>query len=517
MHTEIIINVGLNETRIGILDDGKLVELWIENPDSERMVGHIYKGIVNTVIPGIQAAFVDIGIEKRAFLHVSDVAEEASEFSALYDLENGNDSELYGKGTGQLKRRGIPIENILKKGQEILIQVTKEPISTKGARVTTRLSLPGRFTVLVPGQKNIGVSRKIQQWNERKRLRNIVRDLKLGNFGVIIRTVAQGKPDKTLASEIYDLKKTWEKILKTAESIKPPALIHKEMGMTSGVIRDLFSEDVDRVVIDSKEHYKEIQSYLKSLSSILRDKVYLYKEKQPIFDHYGIEKDIELAYERKIWLKSGGFLVFDHTEALTVVDVNSGRYVGKSDQEETILNINIEAAHEIARQLRLRDIGGIIVIDFIDMAVGKNRQRVMDEFASTLKNDRSKITISQISEFGLMEMTRQRVRPSLMFTFSEPCPVCDGVGMVQGRETTIAKIERWLKRARVKNAEKNFVLHVHPEVFDYLLDESEERLETIKRETAARISLNADNKLTIEEFKFFSEKTGKEITQQFTV
>jgi ribonuclease G len=287
------------------------------------------------------------------------------------------------------------------------------------------------------------------------------------------------------------------------------------MGMTSGIIRDLLSEDVERVVVDSKVHYEEIRKYLASTSPNLMNKVSLYTGKEPIFDHYEIEREIENIFNRKIWLKKGGFLVFDYTEALSVIDVNSGRYVGKSNQDETILTTNIESATEIARQLRLRDIGGIIVIDFIDMYNLDHRRKVEDSFANSLKNDRSKISISQISDFGVMEMTRQRVRPSLIYTFAEPCPTCGGIGMVQGRDTTVTKIERWLKRAEAFGKEKSYTVFVHPAVFEFLLDNNEERFIMLRSSTSLTIDLLVDAKIAIEEFHCFSTARAVDVTEEF--
>ncbi len=463
MKSEIVINAAIHETRIAIIEDNRLVEIWVERPENERMVGDIYKGRVKAVLPGIQAAFVDIGMEKSAFLHVSDVSGASIDFSAQYDMDEDDDEDddehppassprdkrgrQRGGGGKSREKKYPPIETVIKKDQELLVQVTKEPISTKGARVTSEISLAGRFFVLVPGGGKIGVSRKIESWGERRRLKQLAQKYKPKGFGLIIRTVAEGKNEDEIASEIRDLMGQYDTLKKKSDGVQPPALIHKEIGMTSGIIRDLLSEDVDRVTVDSRESFDEIKRYISSISPGLMNKITLYQGKEPIFDSLDIEREIESIFSRKVWLKKGGFLVFDHTEALTVIDVNSGRYVGKSNQDETIINTNIESAIEIARQLRLRDIGGIIVIDFIDMHSHEHRRKVEDAFADALKNDRSKISISQISEFGLMEMTRQRVRPSLMFTFAEPCPTCGGIGMVQGRDTTVTKIERWLKRA----------------------------------------------------------------------
>ncbi len=537
MKSEIIINAAIHETRIAILEDSKLVEIWVERPENERMVGDIYKGTVKAVIPGIQAAFVDIGMEKSAFLHVSDVSGASIDFSAQYETEEEEDEEEGDEeeeaapgpgGAGRQKkdrrkggggrgreRKYPPIETIIQKDQELLVQVTKEPISTKGARITSEVSLPGRFFVLVPGGNKIGVSRKIESWGERKRLKQLAQKYKPKGFGLIIRTVAEGKNEEEIAAEVRELVHQYDELKKKADSLPSPALIHKEMGMTSGMIRDLLSEDVERVLVDTRAVYDEIRHYLDTTSPGLKNKVQLYNGKEPIFDQHGIEKEIESIFNRKVWLKKGGFLVFDHAEALSVIDVNSGRYVGRSNQDETILNTNIESAIEIARQLRLRDIGGIIVIDFIDMHSMEHRQRVEDAFADALKNDRSKISISQLSEFGLMEMTRQRVRPSLIYTFAEPCPTCGGIGMVQSRDTTVTKIERWLKRAEAFGKEKSYTVFAHPAVFEFLIENNEERLKMLRSSTSLEIDIVVDAKIAIEEFHCFSTTRAVDVTEEF--
>ncbi len=530
MKSEIIINAAIHETRIAIIEDNRLVEIWVERPENERMVGDIYKGRVKAVLPGIQAAFVDIGMEKSAFLHVSDVSGASIDFSAQYDMDDDEEEEEDDdqppsssprdkrgrpRGNGKSREKKYPpIETIIKKEQELLVQVTKEPISTKGARVTSEISLAGRFFVLVPGGGKIGVSRKIESWTERRRLKQLAQKYKPKGFGLIIRTVAEGKNEDEIASEIRDL------MASTTRSRRNPTACSPRRSSTRnrhdlGIIRDLLSEDVTRVTVDNRESYEEIRRYIASTSPNLIDKVTLYQGKEPIFDSLDIEREIESIFSRKVWLKKGGFLVMDHTEALTVIDVNSGRYVGKSNQDETIINTNIESAIEIARQLRLRDIGGIIVIDFIDMHNHDHRRKVEDAFADALKNDRSKISISQISEFGLMEMTRQRVRPSLMFTFAEPCPTCGGIGMVQGRDTTVTKIERWFKRAEAFGKEKGYAVFVHPAVFEFLIENSEERLTMLRSSTNLDIDIVVDAKMAIEEFHCFSTSRATDVTENF--
>jgi len=530
LKSEIIINTGIHETRIAIIEDSKLVEIWVERPDNERMVGDIYKGKVETVIPGIQAAFVDIGTGKSAFLHASDVSGDSIDFAAQYEEEDEEDKDgnyatdekkteqgKSGKISRTKDKKYSPIESILRKNQEIIVQITKEPISTKGARITSEISLPGRFLVLVPGCSKIGISRKIEHRSERRNLKQNAQKHKPKGFGLIIRTVAEGKGEEEIANEVKELLSTYQELMKKAESLPAPSLVHKEMGMTSGVIRDLLSEDVERVVVDSGGHYNEIRKYLKTTSPNLMKKVTLYKGKEPIFDNFGIENEINNIFSRKTWLKKGGFLVFDHTEALTVIDVNSGKFLGKSNQEETILETNIEAAIEIARNLRLRDIGGIIVIDFIDMHNMRNRRMVEDTFADALKNDRSKVTISQISEFGLMEMTRQRVRSGLFQIFAESCPTCGGVGMVQARETTVSKIERWLKRAEAFGKEKSYTIFVHPAVFSFLIENDEEKFSMLRSSANLTINLVVDAKIAIHEFYCFSSARNVDVTAEFTV
>jgi ribonuclease G len=512
VRTEIILNIAVHETRIAIMEDGRLVEILVERPESERMVGNIYKGIVNAVLPGMQAAFIDIGTKKSAFLHASDVSEAASNYERFFEDVDEDDEEDEKR---RPPRKFVPIQERLKKNQEILVQITKEPISTKGPRGTSELSLPGRFTVLIPDDDHIGVSRKIKDWSEKRRLKRLTREVKPDNFGVIVRTVAKGKGEAEVKNDIKQLIRLWEKILQTSQKTKAPALIHREMGITSSLIRDLFSEDVDRLVIDSKREYKKILSYVKSVSPGLRSKIELYDERTPIFDAFQIEKEIEKAYSRRVELKAGGSIIIDHTEALVAIDVNSGRYVGRRNQEETVFKINMEAAREIARQLRLRDLGGIIVVDFIDMAIAKNRKKVEDELYAATRRDRSKMNFSTLSEFGLLEMTRQRVRPSLLYTFSEACPICNGIGRVQGRDTTVTKIERWFRRARAASRQRRFLLYAHPSVEEYLLEEDSFRLKLLQKSARIKIVLKKDPDLPVEEYRIFSTKSGEDITEQF--
>ncbi len=512
LKTEIIINAATQETRIAILEDSRLAEILVERPDEERLVGNIYKGIVTSILPGMQAAFVDIGMERAAFLHARDIGVQP-DYEDPAD-EDADEDEFDQPGKGQ--ERFTPIQHLLTKGQEVLVEITKEPLGTKGPRVTTTLSLPGRFVVLMPYANHVGVSRKISNWSEKRRLKALARELKPENCGIIVRTVAEGKVSDEVTKDIKHLTNIWKRVRRKANRVSPPALVHSELGMTTSLIRDLFSDEVDRVVVDSKKVYRDIDDYLKNVAPHLRNRVLLYDEKEPVFDAFGIEDEIDKAANRRVPMRKGGFLVFDHTEAMWTIDVNSGRYVGRNNQETTILNINLEAAEEIARQLRLRDAGGIIVIDFIDMGIEANRQRVLHEFNRFLKRDRSRINVGEsVSEFGLIEMTRQRVRPSLLYTYSEACPTCKGAGRVQSPDTTVTKIERWLKRLRAAKGERKLVLEVHPIVGTYLREDQERRFKALRRATGAQVILEDNPQLEIDGYRFASLRTAEDLTEKY--
>ena len=508
MRTEIYINEGIHESRIAIMEDNTLAEIWVERPESERMVGDIYKGTVTAVLPSLQAAFVDIGLERTTFLQVRDmvVAED------MDSAEGGNSRN------GRRPRNYPPIQDLIKKGEEVLVQIAKEPIGTKGARVTTQLSIPGRFVVLVPGGDWVGVSRKISSWSERRRLREMVNRIRPKDYSVIVRTEGRNKTEKDFKRDLRELVKNHERLVRANKRLRGPALVHKELGMTSSVIRDLFNESIDRLVVDTKELYKEVVSYLRTVSPELRTRVEYYRDQRPIFDAFKVEEALEKANNRMVWLRKGGSLVVDHPEAGTFIDVNSARSVGSRDQEESNLNTNLEAAREIARLLRLRDIGGIIVIDFIDMNEEKSRRRVIERLIEEVKKDRAKISVSaQISEFGLAEMTRQRVRPNLLHTHSEPCPTCQGMGRVMGPDTTVTKIERWLQRSHAASGERRYVLRVHPDVARYMSEDREARLKSIRKATKARLQLELDSTLSPEDYRFFSQKRNLDVTAEFKV
>ncbi|RMD87340.1 MAG: Rne/Rng family ribonuclease [Calditrichaeota bacterium] len=504
MKKDIIINSTVGETRVAILENGRLAELFVERPENERMVGDIYLGKVVNVVPGMHAAFVDIGQEHDAFLHFSDIGDELVEYTDFLDLERSKN------GARKKTHRPIP-----KEGQELLVQVIKEPINNKGARVTTVLSIPGRFLVLVPNSDLIGVSKKIRRPKEKRRLRKIAREIKPEGFGLIVRTVAEGKDENALRADLDALLQEWKRIEKKLRRETPPALIYKDVAVASSVIRDLFTNDVSRVIVDSKKLYKDIASYLKEVAPSLYNRLEYYNNKKPIFDTFGIESEIEKCLSRKVWLPSGGYIIFDHTEALVAIDVNSGKYLGRRAPEENILKINLEAAREIARQIRLRDIGGLIVIDFIDMVDPNNKQKLYEEFKRELRRDRAQWSITPISEFGLIEMTRERIRPSLLYAFSEPCPTCDGTGRVLSKSALLTKIERWIKRFKSERKEWSLKLVVHPNTANYLTSGLISPVRRFMLKYRLKIEVEKDETLKTDQFRMILKKTQQDITDEF--
>lgn len=540
MKKDIIINSTANEHRIAILEDGRLAELFVEVPGKERMVGDIYFGKVAKVMPGIRAAFIDIGLQQDAFLHFSDIGDSLQEYNALFDDDDDEEDEkpqavhppqapTNGSGTEPSAQAAVAVDTPpparreerrrpevnLQKGHEILVQITKEPVGKKGVRVTSEISLPGRFLVLLPFDGKVGVSKKLNNFKERRRLRKLVRSFIPEGFGAIIRTVAEGKSEEMIKQDLEELVRVWGNIEKAVKTEQAPSLVYKDMNTTSSVMRDLFSDSVEHVVIDDKKLFKEVRSYVQWVSPDMLDRLELYRGKEPIFDKHGVEKDIETLFSRKVWLKSGGYIYIEKTEAMTVVDVNSGRYAAKREQELNSLKTDMEAAREICRQLRLRDIGGIIVIDFIDLEDEKNKKKVYDEMKKELRRDRAKVTVLPMTEFGLIQMTRQRVRQSIHLSFSESCPTCGGTGLVQSKTTTINTIERWIRRFKSESREFRLELRANPTIAAYLHEGTISRLTKIKFKFFVRIRLIPDSSLPVDEFRFTSLKQGKDITDQY--
>ena len=548
MKREILINGSQRETRVAILEDDRLVELLIDRPDHRRIVGDIYLGRVEAVLPGIQAAFVDIGLEKSAFLHASDLLEpeedeepgseegdeafEAAEVEA--EAEGGEEAERRGRrgrrngesnGGAEPRqrevrsRRQLPdISDLLKKGQTLLVQVTKEPISTKGCRVTAQISLPGRFLVYMPYASKVGVSRKIESKELRARLREMVSNLLAQDAGgMIVRTVAEGVTEDSFKREVESLLNIWRKINKKKTFVRAPALVQRETSLTRGIIRDLFSAKVDALHVDSKELFNEIEAYLKGVDPELMERVNLYAETVPLFDKFDIENEIRDLFKARCDLPTGGYIIIQPTEALVSIDVNTGRYTGKRDPEKTILKTNLESAREIARQLRLRDIGGIIVCDFIDMETRANRERVLQELRTHLGRDRARTKAFAVSELGLIEMTRQRVRPSLWHSMTSECPDCKGTGRVFTPEVVARRLERSLKRAGRERRERQMAIRLHPEVALYLLEEEPKLIHTLGKLTGLELELRDDPMMRVDEFRLMSRPAGRDVTDIYAV
>jgi len=497
MSSEIIVNAGREETRVALLENSLVTEIYIDRKKDRGIAGNVYKGRIMKVLPGMQAAFIDIGLEKSAFLYVGDVFDSSSEYTPLMEDE-GLELEVEPK---RKRAHANQIEDLLQEGQEILVQVSKEPISTKGARVTTYISIPGRYLVMMPGVNHIGVSRRIENGEERKRLREIVSRLRKANTGYIIRTASQGRSEDDFVADIEFLSRLWDNVQKKKERASAPALLHNELDLVFRVIRDVFTRDVDKMVIDSTDEYQRVREFVDSYIPQLGRRVKPYDGDDPIFDHYGVEIEISRALGRKVWLKSGGYIIVDQTEALAAIDVNTGRYVGKRTLEDTILKTNLEAVREIAYQLRLRNMGGIIILDFIDMEREDNRRKVYSALQEALANDKAKTTISHISPIGLIEMTRKRIRESLGRTLCEPCPYCDGRGYIKSSRTVCYEVLRELRRAFTTAEEKKALVTVNSMVADMLYDEERQGVEELEKEFQKKIVIKADPNLHQEQYE----------------
>ena len=539
MKREILISGSPRETRVAILEDDRLVELLVDRPDSRRSVGDIYVGKVEAVLPGIQAAFVDIGAEKSAFLHASDLIESDEDEDP--DDREPDDADENGNGNGDgnggggapaatqavanrrrpsgSRRRPAPnIADELKRGQTKLVQVIKEAIGTKGPRVTAQVSLAGRFLVYMPFASKVGVSRKIEARDQRAKLRDMVSKLvPADQGGWIIRTVADDLTEASCKREIDHLLGLWKKIKRKASSGRAPQLVQRETSLTRGIVRDLLSDKVDLLLVDSKLLYNEIEQYLKQIDPELLPKVKLHRDEAPMFDAYDIEAEIRNLFKQRVDLPTGGYLIIQPTEALISIDVNTGRYTGKRDPESTILRTNIEAAREVARQIRLRDIGGIIVVDFIDMETKSNRDKVLQELRTHLGRDRARTRAFAVSELGLVEMTRQRVRPSLWQSMTTECPTCTGTGRVFRPEVVVRRMERSLKRAGADHKERQLSVRLHPEVALYLVEQEPNFLRQLEKQTGLELEVRDDPMMRLDEFRMMARPAGRDVTEQYAV
>jgi len=492
MFIEIIVSVNPFETRIAILEENKLVELFAEKKEKELLVGNIFKGVIKNVLPGMGAAFLDIGLARTAFLHFKDI-DPNSLSAAKKKIFHKKDSSLIG--------------HILSPGQEIVVQVKKDPIGKKGARVTGKLSIPGKFLVFMPTQKKLSISRKITSSKEKNRIKDILNELKDPKVGLIVRTDTDYIAVEDFEQEYNGLLKTWKLIEKQIKYAKSPACIYDENDLSFSLVRDLFNSNVKRLIVDDKKLRNHIISRLKNITPELIDRIELYNEDSPIFDAFGIEKEIEIIYRSRVNLPSGGNISIEQTEALVAIDINTGSFTGRENYEETIEYTNIEAAKEIARQIRLRDLSGIMVIDFIDMKKDKSKENVYTALKNVMKRDRAKHKVFPFSQLGLVEISRKRTRPSLLLTYSEKCPHCFGTGRLLSRDSVSIKILRWLQRASYFIKNDSLKILAHPNVIIFIENNPE-----IFKDVKNKIEFVEDNKIEPDKFRVCSKKYNRDIT-----
>ncbi len=550
MTKEMIISSTVHETRVAILEDDQVVEVFIEREQSRGVVGNVYKGRVSKVLPGMQSAFVDLGLERDAFLYVTDVIDpteealeeddEPAETPALVDDDTGAfplvvpaeggevpadeaepveapadaaGPEAAGKGNGRTDRRTrertaptARIEDLLKEGQEIVVQVVKEPLGTKGARITSHVSLPGRFLVYMPTVDHIGISRKIDARDERRRLRAIVQKFREESGlpgGVIIRTAAANRPDADIIADLSYFQQVWTDVQRKRESERTPAVLFREESLVTKLLRDLLTDQFQSIRIDDPTEHRRVVAFVQRVMPSMVGRVKHFTKDYPIFDEYGVQGEIDKALRSKVWLKSGGYIVINQTEALVAIDVNTGRYVGKKSSgrlEDTIVKTNLEAAKEIVRQVRLRDLGGIIVLDFIDMEEKKNRQKVAQVIEQELRRDRAPSKAVQVSDFGLIIITRKRVKSSLERQLTEPCPYCSGTGTIRASATICYDILTEVKKVRHELDGYSLVLRVNPEIARALRDESRSVLKELEASVGRPVTVRADEQLHHEQF-----------------
>ena len=540
MKREIAINASALEVRVALLEDNDLAEFYLERNRQVGLAGNIYKGKVTRVLPGMQAAFVDIGLEKAGFLHVSDfydgvsalntVAEVLGEEDVETEPIGGNDFaeskpaeaadvSVNGDGSGPRPSRGrrrggrgrrsqalnrsrLPIEQQLRRGQDIIVQIAKEPMGTKGARLTSSISLPGRHLVFTPTSNHIGVSRRIASAEERARLRADVEELRPPQGGFIVRTACEGVSRREIQRDVAFLTKLWSSILRKHESMPPASILYSDLDVALRIVRDLFSSEVERLWCDDPTTYSRVVQFVQNYMPRLRARVSLHDGPQPLFDRFNIEPQIERALDRKVWLKSGGYLIFDQAEALTAIDVNTGRFVGKRSQDDTILKTNLEALEEVVKQLRLRNIGGIIIVDFIDMEREGDRKKVSDALATALKRDKARTSALKISELGLVQMTRKRTRESLEKLLTDTCPRCDGRRVVKSVATLAAEVIRGIQREAVsKSPGEMLIVKLNPEVARYLYDHGAKDLETLEHRLSTKIVLRSNDTIELGAFE----------------
>lgn len=520
MPSEILINSNLREIRVAFIENNQLAELFVEHRANKGIVGNIYKGEVTKILPGMQVAFVDIGLEKAGFLCVADI-----DISSILDTEkdltprkNQDDIALNGEEEFQASeqdqsiipiKHNIPIQNLLKEGQEVIVQIAKNPLGTKGARITTYITLPGRYLVYMPTISHIYVSRRIEDDGEKDRLKTLISDIGNPGEGYIIRTAGQNCEKSDFEFDLNFLHRLWGNLQKKVKETPPCNLLYEDLNLIFRSMRDLCTSEINRLVVDSKLEYQNSLEFCKNYLPHIYDKVELYQGSIPIYDHFGVEIEINRALDRKIWLKSGGYISIDQTEALIAIDVNTGKFVGHSDPEETILKTNLEAVKEVVYQLRLRNIGGIIIVDFIDMLKEESKEIIWNSLIQALKGDRSRTKILKISELGLVEMTRKRVRESLAQTLCDACFYCGGKGHIKSPTTISNEIIRAIQRVCTNNhlIQKNLRIEVHPSVYDLFFDEESSFLEEIEQEYGLEVKFLVSRELHQEKYNIVLEET----------
>ncbi len=485
MRKQIIINSAPSEVRVALLENGVLAEVHIERSSEEAAAGNIYAGKVLRVLPGMQAAFVDLGLEKAAFLHASDVA-------GGEDPENSSeeaDDEGAPTASDERRRPRIPIEQRVRRSDELIVQIAKEPMGTKGARITAHVSLPGKYLVYMPTGSLIGISKRISDDRERRRLRDIISSARPSQGGIIARTSCRGLPKKDIVDDIQALERTWKQIQEKSASASPPALLYADLDLVLRSVRDMLTADVDQIVVDNRDDFDRTRSYVTEFMPTLAGRVEMYDSIQPIFDAFGVEEQITRATEAKVWLRSGGYLVIDQGEALTMIDVNTGRFVGKKSQEETVLKTNLEAVEEIVSQLRLRNIGGIIILDLIDMEDPAHRREVTEKLEAALMRDKARTSILRISELGLIQMTRKRTRENLERLLSAPCGYCDGRGRIKSVTTVASEILRAIQReaARTSANKTRVTVRANREVVSHLVQTEETAVQALQERIGRKV------------------------------
>lgn len=496
MGRQIIINSGIREKRAAVLEEGQIEDVFLEQDIYDQIAGNIYRGKVRDVLPGMQAAFVDIGIDRNAFLHIND----------LYPLLDEERIELW-------KNNKLSVQEILKPGQEIMVQVIKESIGSKGPKATCKISLPGRYFVLMPFESRINISRKITDTQAREKLKSITTELLKNQFGVIIRTNSVGREKRELEKDLEYLIQIWKSVLKDYQGLKALSLVYRHAGLIMQVVRDYISTDIEKVVIDDEKEYDYIVNLLERIAPNLKNRVYLYEREIPIFVNYNIERELTKVLNRKVWLNSGGYIIIDKTEALVSIDVNTGKYTGKKNLQETVFRTNLEAAKEIARQLRIRDIGGIIIIDFIDMELKEHQEKVLEVFERELNKDKTKTALLGLTKLGLVEMTRKKVREGFSELMQKECPYCHGSGMVISESSMALKIIRDLIELIARERFSAILLEVHPKVAAVLIGAGGDKLKELEEELNLDIYISGNDELHIEKYNIISKGSKEELVK----